>query len=285
MPRRPTRTHRCPDDHAHGANSHCYAKHGCGCASCKAANASRIARHRVLSAAGLTEKTVPADTAREHVNNIRAAGVAVHAIASRAGVGLSVVSHVSTGRRRRITPTTEAALLGVTVEKTPPPPPGKHIDSTGTHRRLQALVREGWTLEYLSGRLNATRSYASSMLTRAKITVGLADKVDALYRELIAQTPPDGYGNRRAVARAVRSGWHGPDAWIDVDIDDPGAAPDTSTAPDEPGWAVAELAHLHALGESPTVALAAIGRNRDALSAQARRHDRPDLAVWINQAA
>lgn len=97
-------------------------------------------------------------------------------------------------------------------------------DSTGTARRLQALVSIGYSLTELSRRLDLHAQYLGQLTNRPTATV--AEKtysaVRALFAELWAHPVEDPTGRRaRALARA--HGWVGPLAWDD--IDDPAETP------------------------------------------------------------
>jgi len=104
-------------------------------------------------------------------------------------------------------------------------------DAAGTRRRLQALMRAGWSLGLLSARLGCSRQLLNKRLhLRSHVTVATARAVAALYDELWDQAPPerDRFEKRAAtMARryAVERGFVPPLAWDDDTIDDPAAGP------------------------------------------------------------
>lgn len=104
------------------------------------------------------------------------------------------------------------------------------LDATGTRRRIQALMRNGWSMGLLAGRLGCTRQALRSKLYRGdRVTRVTAAVVRALYDELWDQAPPEGNRFERRNATMARRyaqerGWPVPLAWSDDEIDDPQAA-------------------------------------------------------------
>ena len=108
-------------------------------------------------------------------------------------------------------------------------------DAAGTRRRLQALVRGGWSLGLMSARLGCTRQVLRLTLHRSeRVTAATAGAVRELYDELWDQPPPEGTRFEKRAATMARRyarerGWVPPLAWDDDEIDDPAAVP-------APGW-------------------------------------------------
>ena len=107
------------------------------------------------------------------------------------------------------------------------------LDATGTHRRLQALARNGWSLGRLSARLGTSKR-ALVILRSARVTGAVAARVRVLYDELWDQPPPAGTWRERQGAAQARNyaraqGWVPAGAWDDNPgphfIDDPAAVP------------------------------------------------------------
>ena len=100
------------------------------------------------------------------------------------------------------------------------------VDSTGTARRLQALVAIGYTQTYLWDRLtgDGKRQNCHNLLTQDRPTVNAetARKVAELYDEL-SMTPGPSDRSRR---KARYYGWAPPLAWDEDEIDNPEAHPD-----------------------------------------------------------
>ncbi len=95
------------------------------------------------------------------------------------------------------------------------------VDSTGTARRVRALVALGYTWTDLSRHLGVDPSTIRWLGARPRPTVRLrtAAAVTALYDEL--STTPGGKAYAYTIAR--KNGWPPPLAWDDDTIDDPQA--------------------------------------------------------------
>jgi len=133
--------------------------------------------------------------------------------------------------------------------------------AAGTQRRIQALMRNGWSLPLLAGRVGCSRQVLRLILHRSeRVTPATAAAVRALYDDLWDQEPPRGERRQRESVTKTRKyaadrGWPPPLAWDDDAIDDPAAGP-------EPGWErrdgvrrwgvlAEDVAFLLAAGEEP----------------------------------
>lgn len=101
------------------------------------------------------------------------------------------------------------------------------IDSTGTRRRLQSLMRIGWPAHELGTRLGvsatAVRHWMDADRTVRRET---AAKVARLYDELWSTPGP----SVKTRARALANNWPPPMAYDDDKIDDPAARPSKMVA-------------------------------------------------------
>jgi len=101
-------------------------------------------------------------------------------------------------------------------------------DATGTRRRLQALLRLGWSVDRLAADLGRTSRRLERTLTCQQVTVATAQRVSDVYEQLGSHPPAEDIRTRRAAADATRewaisAGWLAPLAWDDIDNDpDPG---------------------------------------------------------------
>ena len=101
-------------------------------------------------------------------------------------------------------------------------------DATGTRRRLQALLRLGWSVDRLAADLGRTSRRLERTLTCQQVTVATAQRVSDVYQQLSSHPPAEDIRTRRAAADATRewaisAGWLAPLAWDDIDNDpDPG---------------------------------------------------------------
>lgn len=97
----------------------------------------------------------------------------------------------------------------------------RRVDSTGTHRRLQALAVMAWSQEEIGKRLGVGKYAVAEVLSRPTVIRETAQKVAAVYDELWDQRGP----NERAARMAKARGWLPPLAWNDDEIDLPTARP------------------------------------------------------------
>ncbi|WP_131104050.1 helix-turn-helix domain containing protein [Ornithinimicrobium sufpigmenti] len=235
----PTRDCTCPiARHQHGTHA-AYVIDRCRCRPCRDATAA-YERNRAKQRAYGRQAYVPAGHARTHVLHLMSQGMGWKRVAAAAGIDTSVVWKLLYGDpsrnqapTKRVMPKTADALLAVTLDLAP----GAKVDSTGTTRRLQALVAMGWSQSQLATRLGMLPSNLTPIAHgRRGVTKATADAVTALYDELWS-TPAPPSGRHGAVPTktrnyAARMGWVGPLAWDDDTIDDPEARPNTGT--DEP---------------------------------------------------
>lgn len=206
----------------------------CKCPPCRAANAAGQKRRAYLNATG-RPAYVDATAARARVEQLRAAGMGWRHIAKVAGVASGTMTKLIYGDgprgmapSKRITRETERKILAVTV-----PVYGDHhlIDSTGTRRRLQALVALGWSQKQLAARLGMERSAFNLTIYGEQCYHRTARAARELYDQLW-NTPPvaDEHRAKIAKARSLRyareHGWALPMAWDDNALDDPTARPD-----------------------------------------------------------
>ncbi|MCJ1709272.1 hypothetical protein [Microbacterium sp. VKM Ac-2923] len=220
------------------------------------------------------------------VEILRTDGWTWEQIATAAGFKLKAQAQMIVNRRSsKVHRKTEAAVLAITDR--PASPPRATVDPTGTRRRLYALARLGWSWTAIaeeSGYGWTVKFVSHTAVGGKSVMLKTADAVREVYERLADTPPPAGGPSTRAKNYAIAHGWHAPIEWLDVDMDDPEAEP-TPLEESEPGWAVAEAAHLYALGESSVQAAAQIGRDPSVLARLARRHGRKDLASWLGESA
>lgn len=114
-----------------------------------------------------------------------------------------------------------------------------YADPAGTRRRLQALMRNGWSFGLLASRLGFNRQVLWRRLAGwTRVTERTAAQVAALYDELWDQAPPERTRHEKRAATMARQyardhGFPPALAWDDDEgphfIDDPAATP-------APGW-------------------------------------------------
>jgi AraC-like DNA-binding protein len=205
-----------------------YTNHGCRCEPCRTAAAEgRAARKRRAAYAEWTGRHARVDAApvRQHIADLRMAGLSIQNIIDLAGVGSSVVRHILYGThgeppaRQVLRPNAEA-LLRVRADVDGMPASAR-VDGAGTRRRIQALMTLGWTSQDLADRIGYTRTYVTALTGRERATAAAAQRVRRAYGELSMRIPPDTALARRTRSFAARKGWLPPLAWDDlIDIPD-----------------------------------------------------------------
>lgn len=256
-----TDTTICPPEHSHGANGTCYVGHKCRCEDCRAGNRVRTAARTRAKAYGRYEGLpyVDAGPAREHVKSLCAYGMGWKRIAEVAGVSKSGINTLLYGRSgarkgeipKRIDRDKAAKLLAVRPSLDTLAP-GAVVTARGTHRRLQALVRQGWTQGKLAERLGIDATNFTRMMRADGVTVRLHRDTVTLFDELWNQTPPHATPHdlatyNRAIRYAKERRWLSPLAWDDLDLDEqpPVAEPEDGIDDQAVALAIAgEAVHL-----------------------------------------
>lgn len=99
-----------------------------------------------------------------------------------------------------------------------------HVPALGAQRRLQALVRQGWSQAKLGKKLGIPPQHVRRILVEDRITRVWHDRIAALFAQLWHQVPPhtrqhDLIAYNRAVRYATARGWPRPLDWDDIDND------------------------------------------------------------------
>ncbi|MFG3136060.1 hypothetical protein ACGFZA_07535 [Streptomyces sp. NPDC048211] len=174
---------------------------------------------------------VDAEPVRRHVRELMAAGAGYARIAKAADVPVATVNHMlytpgARPRTQRLTIKNAQRLLSVQFH---------HIstglvDSTGSRRRIQALMAIGWPPRHLGPRLGLHEHYVSEIQRTPKTLASTAHALAVTYNDLWNKTPelhgvtPQAANRCRNYARA--NGWPPAAAWDDDTIDDPAALPE-----------------------------------------------------------
>lgn len=169
---------------------------------------------------------------RAHVEALRAAGMGTRTIAEVAGVSRNNIQQLLLGRPERGQGPSRKMLARIAAKIMTVPVPqvphagvagGAKVPAIGTVRRMQALVRFGYTRSDLADRLGITPSNATHLFRKntAHVTAETALKVEALFAELqLVQGP-----SARAAAEGRRRRWPLPFDWDEETIDNPDATP------------------------------------------------------------
>lgn len=205
----------------------CYVR-GCRENRCRDAGNRYQQKRRRVDFDGL----VPAGPVREHLLALAASGMRMRSIAAVTGLNRTLVSHIHTGRSRKVTAVTAQAILSVTSK----PDSFGTVDAVGARRRLQALAIAGWGIPDLADRCRVGREGLRQIRAgKARIEVrthrAIAELYDQLWdRKPLAETGDQRRASSRVHSLAVRAGWVGALAWDDDEIDDPKSRPRSGKA-------------------------------------------------------
>ncbi|MFI7691732.1 hypothetical protein ACIBQ6_21875 [Nonomuraea sp. NPDC049655] len=199
---------------------HRYTMGGCRCELCHAAMLRYNKRRLALIQRGEWKPWTDAEPVRRHVRKLRQGGMRLETIASLAGVAPGNIYKLFDAGRTRVRSHFADKLLGVRPDDTPPL--HARVDSTGTRRKLQALMYMGWSAQVLTERLGMDRSFIRRVMNRSQVEGVTARAVQDLFAELSIVGPPVRTRYERASAtRAQRyareRGWVSALAWDDID--------------------------------------------------------------------
>lgn len=229
-----------------------FKREGCHCPPCTDA-ARTYSRRQSKRLALYGPVYVDAQPVRAHVQRLvdGPAPMTCHQIAVLAGINRNQVRHLLYGSGGRapakgLRPETAAALLAVQPGGWQPAAEGT-CDATGTRRRLQALMANGWPASTLARLLCACEEpRVLQVARRGRVRSATALAVRELYERLADTTGPSPATATRYRAR----GWLPPIWWDDDTIDDPTHTPDTrdlgaaERRREEQAERIAQVAHL-----------------------------------------
>lgn len=162
---------------------------GCRCEPCTQANRDQNrAREAAARSGGPSTDLVDAAAARGRLRILHGRGATQKALGRATGLNVKSVVEILTGHNRRILPSTEAAILALTLDKVhAAAAPGSLIPAGPTWRLLDDLIGRGWPKAWIARELGMT---GSLQLKRSEITAVNADRVARLYRAVGELTPP-----------------------------------------------------------------------------------------------
>ena len=231
-PNRPTRGVHSPlpphGTAARGTGRPRYGIAGCKCQPCRDAKAKADAL-RVLANMSGRPVRVPAAPVAAHVRSLLDAGMGWVRITRAAHCSSCTISRILNGQEL-VRRTAAERILAVKYR----PAPGRHVDATGTRRRLQALMAIGHTVAGIADESGVDCSVLHDVLGGAANVRGMTfDRIAAAYDWLSQQPPTDVRAAAATVSRkrAAREGWPDPQWWEDYGgIDDPAFDPAVADA-------------------------------------------------------
>lgn len=217
--------------HEHGDRV-TYVKDRCRCEDCTTAAREYEQRRTRDRLYGISAGLVDAQSVREHLAVLSAAGIGYKRAARLAGVSVTVVQAVlyhhpdrpEAGPAKRVKAATAEKLLAV-QPKLELIGDGTPVPSRGAARRIQALVARGWSQAKLADRIGVTDQRVGKILAGSLANAATVRSIHAVYEQLWDQAPPtathrDRQTASRARNHAARQGWAPPAAWDDIDHDD-----------------------------------------------------------------
>ncbi|MGW5636671.1 hypothetical protein [Streptomyces sp. NPDC003832] len=168
----------------------CYTNYACRLPECvdryRQWNRNRISAKR----AGQWQPHVDAEPVRHHLRALEQHGISIRQAATLAGIGASSLHPLFTRPiRHTVRPEIANAVLAIDPTQVTP----TRIDATGTARRIQALVADGWPMAHLADHLGVYRSYVHALIRRHEngqlILASTAASVADGYEQLAGKRP------------------------------------------------------------------------------------------------
>jgi hypothetical protein len=166
---------------------------------------------------------VDAQPVRDHLCRLQAAGISTYRVALIAGVDdwtVRAFMPSTTGRRAR-KHTTSAEIAAKILAVTPEQGTSCYVDGTGTRRRIQALVANGWPMRRLPEHLDLHGTYINDLISgRQKgrpVFAATAEKIARAYEQLKDQKPArhgvEAHVIKRTRGLAAAKRWPTPQYW------------------------------------------------------------------------
>lgn len=276
----------------HHRNLTCVKTYQCKRPECLARDRDYMRNRHRLQAYGRWQPYIDAEPVRAHVHMLMSYGIGIQRVRVLANVPNGTMSKLLYGdRTRSLGPSKRVRTL--TADKILAVRPSldlvadcAQIDPTGTRRRLQALVANGWPQSELAALAQLSKLAVNEQVNaRVSTTYGsTARTVRGLYEQLWNVDPASRGITRRWInesrALAKANGWAPPGAWDDDYIDSPAATPDLGEHVDR-YTAIAEDARWLIDEHSYTTAQAAhrLGITKDHLYRALSQRPEPEPAA------
>ncbi len=208
--------------------------------------------------AGLPGRYVPADGARERLQQLRDAHVPIRALARGTGLSSAAIEGILNGDRNYVQRRTAECVDRLSLSTVYGEQAKGHVPRIGAQRRIQALMSIGWTHEALA----AAGAPGTARVLSAQghlMTATRWREVRDVYDQLSMTSGPSAL--TRGWSRSL--GYAPPLAWDDETIDDPTAAPQGAGEKDNSDERVVDLVAVRRVveGGSPEgVALTRVER-------------------------
>lgn len=216
--------------------------YSCTCDACRKADRDYMAKRSRLQAYGQWQPLIDAEPVRAHVRMLMDYGIGWQRVAALAGVSNGGLSRLLYGNyqpgkppTKRVRATTAAKLCAIRPDFSLVAPSAR-VDSTGTRRRLQALMAAGWPQLRLATAMETHHKVVwDQMHSTTQVEAATARTVRDLY-ERLWNVDPASQGVHERYIRAARriaelNGWLPPAAWDDDHIDSPAYQPPAELEP------------------------------------------------------
>ncbi|MWA08823.1 hypothetical protein [Streptomyces sp. BA2] len=215
----------------------CVKHYKCRLPDCLARSAEYDRTRNRLVAYSRWQPFTDAEPVRQHIRMLMSYGIGWQRVSRLSGVSHGGVSRILYGspyeggaRTKRVRTTTADKILAVKPSFEQLAPMAR-VDGTGTRRRLQALIANGWPQKRLGTEMGIKHHRLIWDHVRQEVVAAdTARRVAALYDRLWNVDPVTrGISPRfaaEAKERATANGWPPPGAWDDDYIDSPAATPD-----------------------------------------------------------
>jgi lambda repressor-like predicted transcriptional regulator len=232
-------------------------------------------------------QTVPSARVARHVALLRSRGVTVNEIASAAPCSTSTIARIQVGKA--LYRATAVRILAVPVPSKPATT-GRaysHTPTVGARRRLQALATLGWSCKALAEHTHLSFHTLRAVYYRDHITTPTNVAITALYDRFWDVPATPSRSSTQTKVNALRSGWVGPLAWDDDDLDNPDATPNLTGGTGRRKVHVDDIEWLLDLYPAITTRdlAARMGVGVTSIQNHLRRKDRRDLLDRLNRNA
>ena len=221
----------------------CVKEYRCRRPDCLRRSADYDRNRNRLVAYGRWQPFVDAEPVRQHIRMLMSYGIGWQRVCKLASVSNGGVSRILYGApheggapTKRVRTVTADKILAVKPVFEHLAPMAR-VDGTGTRRRLQALIANGWPQLRLGEEMGIKHHRLIWDHVRQDVVAAdTARRVHDLYEQLWNVDPETrGVSARFAAearARAAANGWVPPGAWDDDYIDSPAATPDIGESVD-----------------------------------------------------
>lgn len=166
---------------------------------------------------------IPGEVATAYLQYLRDNGLGYRRLQQLTGLSMTTIRDIATGNRVYVVGPTAEKLFAIRPDRTLT----AQVDAVGLTRRVRALAAIGYTDVEIAAsagmrQCNLWKYFSGTAVWARRDTYV---RMDAAYRQLVAQPRPSGWVSDRARRRAVKRGWAPPGAWVESSIDDPKASP------------------------------------------------------------